>query len=164
MREIGASDMKNIITFLTINGKAEEAANFYVSVFKNSKITSILRCGADGPGPEGSVLTVTFDLNGQEFVILNYGPQDSFTRATSLLIQCETQQEIDDIWAKFLDGGTPYACGWIADKYGVTWQVTPVKLLEMIADSDKEKASRTFRSMGSMIKFDIAELEKAHAG
>jgi predicted 3-demethylubiquinone-9 3-methyltransferase (glyoxalase superfamily) len=156
--------MKKIITFLTINGRAEEAANYYVSVFQNSKITNILRCGANGPGPEGSALTITFELNGQEFIILNYGPEDPFTRATSFLIQCENQQEIDELWNKFSDGGKAYACGWIADKYGVTWQVCPAKVLEMIQDCDSNKAARVMKSMMSMIKFDIAELERAHAG
>lgn len=156
--------MKRITTFLTINGKAEEAANFYISVFKNSKITNILRCGVNGPGPEGSILTVAVELNGQGFVILNYGPDQPFTLATSFLIECENQMEIDEVWDKFLEGGKAYACGWIADKYGVIWQVTPISLLEMINDADSNKAARAFKCMQSMIKFDIAELEKAYEG
>ncbi len=95
---------------------------------------------------------------------MNYGPEEPFSRAMSLLIPCENQQEVDEIWDSFLDGGEAYACGWIADKYGVTWQVTPLKLLEMMADSDEAKVARVFKSMGSMIKFDIAELERAYAG
>ncbi len=155
--------MKEIITFFTINGKAEEAANFYVSVFKNSKITDILRCTESGPGPEGTALTVTLDINGQQFIILNYGPNEPFTKATSHLIQCENQQEIDDLWNKFLDGGKEMGCGWIVDKYGIAWQVCPINLLGMISDSDKEKAALAFKSMSSMTKFDIAELERAYA-
>lgn len=156
--------MKNIVSVLTLNGKAEVASDFYLSVFPKSKVLNTLLCGVDGPGPEGSVLMITIEINGQQLILLNQGPKAQFTPAISLMIECENQEEIDHIWNKFLEGGEASACGWIADKFGVTWQVTPAKLLDMVTDQNKEKAARAFRSMCEMIKLDINELEKAYAG
>src|SRR5262249_17841098 len=128
--------MQKITTFLWFSDNAEEAVNFYVSVFKNSKITSISRCGDKGPGPKGSVMTASFQLEGQDFIALNGGPMFSFTPAISLFVNCETQQEVDELWEKLSAGGEKQRCGWLKDKYGLSWQIIPSALRKLMADKD----------------------------
>ncbi len=156
--------MPRITTFLTYEARAEEAAQFYVSIFPNSRIVKITRYGDAGPGPAGSVMTVAFELDGQEFVALNGGPHFKFTEAVSLSVECETQEEVDEYSAKLSsDGGELGPCGWVTDKFGVSWQVNPSILGEMLADPDPAKAARVFEAVLGMKKIDIAALEKAHA-
>ncbi len=156
--------MPRITTFLTYEARAEEAAQFYVSIFPNSRIVKITRYGDAGPGPAGSVMTVAFELEGQEFVALNGGPHFKFTEAVSLSVECETQEEVDEYSAKLSsDGGELGPCGWVTDKFGVSWQVNPSILGEMLADPDPAKAARVFEAVLGMKKIDIAALEKAHA-
>ena len=153
---------KKITPFLWFDGKAEEAAKFYVSIFRNAKITNTMHTGDAGPGPKGSVLTVTFELDGQEFVGLNGGPQYSFTPAVSFCIMCESQSEVDEYWEKLLaGGGKPVACGWLTDKYGLSWQVTPRALPMLLQDKDQAKAARVMKAMMTMVKIDVAALQRA---
>jgi len=154
--------MQNITPCLWFDGKAEEAANFYTSVFKNGKIGEMLRWGETGPGEKGSVLTVTFTLGGQEFMALNGGPEFKFTPAISLMAPCETQEEIDYYWASLLDGGAPMECGWLTDKFGVSWQIFPAILPVMLRDKDARKADNVMRAMMGMVKLDIALLRQAY--
>jgi predicted 3-demethylubiquinone-9 3-methyltransferase (glyoxalase superfamily) len=156
--------MQKIKTFLWFDGRAEEAANFYTSIFENSKIGRILRYGDAGPGSKGSVMTVEFQIEGQEFVALNGGPQYQFTPAISLFVNCESQQEIDALWAKLTAGGKEIQCGWLTDKFGLTWQIVPAILLNLIADKDAAKSQRVMQAMMKMVKFDIAALKKAAEG
>jgi predicted 3-demethylubiquinone-9 3-methyltransferase (glyoxalase superfamily) len=156
--------MQKITTFLWFDDQAEEAANFYTSIFKNSKLGRILRHGDAGPGPKGSVLTVEFQLEGQQFVALNGGPQYQFTPAISLFVNCETQEEINDLWAKLTAGGKEVQCGWLTDKFGVSWQIVPTILLNLLADKDAAKSQRVMQAMMKMVKFDIAGLQKAAKG
>jgi predicted 3-demethylubiquinone-9 3-methyltransferase (glyoxalase superfamily) len=151
-------------TCLWFDGQAEEAARFYVSIFKNATLGRVARYTDAGPGPAGTVVTVEFELNGQKFVGLNGGPQFSFTEAISFQIPCADQDEVDYYWNALGEGGQWVACGWLKDRYGVSWQVVPTRLIELMHDPDPEKASRTARAMLSMIKFDIAALERVHAG
>ncbi|MEU6812541.1 VOC family protein [Streptomyces sp. NPDC046831] len=152
-------------TCLWFDGQAEEAAHFYVSVFKNSRIGRITRSTAAGPGPEGSVVVVEFTANGHRFVALNGGPQFRFDEAISFQIHCADQEEVDHYWSKLTEGGgRPGPCGWLKDRYGVSWQVIPDGLVDMIGDPDPEKAARTTRAMLAMGKLDIAALKKAYAG
>jgi predicted 3-demethylubiquinone-9 3-methyltransferase (glyoxalase superfamily) len=158
-------DRQKITTFLWFNDNAEEAMNFYVSVFKDSKVLEIIRCGEAGPYPVGTVLCGTFQIEGQQFVALNGGPQFKLTEAVSLMVSCETQNEVDELWAKLTaDGGEPSQCGWLKDKYGLSWQITPTILLQYIADSDRAKSDRVMRAMMTMAKIDINELKKAYQG
>ncbi|GAA3127022.1 VOC family protein [Streptomyces echinatus] len=153
------------ITCLWFDGQAEEAAHFYVSVFKDSSIGRVVRWTESGPGPAGSVLTVDFTANGQRFVALNGGPEFTFNEAVSFQILCSDQQEIDQYWAKLTEnGGEPGPCGWLKDRYGVSWQVVYAPLLGMIADPDPAKAARATRAMMAMGKLDAAALEQAYAG
>lgn len=156
--------MPRITPFLWFDDNAEEAANFYVSVFKNSKITGITRYGKAGPGPEGTVLTVTFQLDGQDFVALNGGPHFTFSEAISFYVDCETQQEVDELWAKLTDGGEESMCGWLKDRYGLSWQIVPSVLIELMHDEDPEKARRVTEAMLQMRKIDIAKLKQAYEG
>jgi predicted 3-demethylubiquinone-9 3-methyltransferase (glyoxalase superfamily) len=156
--------MQKITTNLWFDTEAEEAANFYISIFKNSRIVNILRYGEAGPRPAGMVLTVTFELDGQEFTGINGGPEFKFDEAISLLVNCETQEEIDEFWAKLSEGGEEGPCGWLKDKYGLSWQVTPISLEKMLQDEDAEAANRAMAAMLQMGKLDIAALEKAYAG
>jgi predicted 3-demethylubiquinone-9 3-methyltransferase (glyoxalase superfamily) len=157
--------MQKITPFLWFDTQAEEAANFYVSVFDNSKALSLLRCGEAGPGPKGSVLTVEFELEGQKFTALNGGPNFKFTEAVSFVVNCTTQEEVDYFWEKLLaNGGTESQCGWLKDKYGLSWQITPTILIELLQDKDPEKASRVMQAMMKMIKIDIETLKRAAAG
>ncbi|MET9508272.1 VOC family protein [Streptomyces flavidovirens] len=146
------------------DGQAEEAANHYVSIFKDSKLGRIVRYNEAGPGPVGEVLTVEFEVNGQKFVGLNGGPQFTFNEAISFQIFCADQDEVDYYWSKLSDGGAEVACGWLRDKYGVSWQVVPDGLIDMISDPDPDKAKRSTEAMMSMVKFDVAALRRAYAG
>jgi predicted 3-demethylubiquinone-9 3-methyltransferase (glyoxalase superfamily) len=154
--------MKKINPFLWFDSEAERAAKFYVGIFKNSKIGKITHYGEDGPGPKGSVMTVAFTLDRVEFVALNGGPHFQFTEAISFSVNCETQDEIDYFWEKLsADGGSTGRCGWLKDKFGLSWQVNPVFLGDMLADRDVEKANRVMKAMMEMDKINIAALEKA---
>lgn len=154
--------MQKIVPFLWFDGKAEEAMNFYVSIFKNSKVTNITRCGDNGPGPKGSVLTSTFQLEGQDFYALNGGPMYTFTPAISLFVNCETQQEVDELWAKLSEGGKEIQCGWLCDKYGVSWQIIPTILGQYLGDKDPAKAGRVMQAMLQTVKIDIQALKEAY--
>jgi predicted 3-demethylubiquinone-9 3-methyltransferase (glyoxalase superfamily) len=154
--------MQKISPFLWFDGNAEEAANFYVSIFKNSKILTVSRYGDTGPGPKGSVMVVKFQLNGQKFFALNGGPTFKFTEAISFLVNCESQQEVDELWAKLTAGGKEIQCGWLKDKYGLAWQIVPTILGELMADKDPKKAARVMQAMMKMIKIDINKLQQAY--
>jgi predicted 3-demethylubiquinone-9 3-methyltransferase (glyoxalase superfamily) len=154
--------MQKISPFLWFNGEAEEAANHYCSIFKNSKILNISRCGDAGPGPKGSVLLVKFQLDGQVFYALNGGPEFKFTEAISFTVNCETQQEVDEYWDKLVVGGKEVQCGWLKDKYGLCWQITPIILGEYLSDKDSRKAGRVMQAMMKMIKIDIQQLKDAY--
>lgn len=149
---------------LWFDGNAEEAVNFYVSVFKNSKILDVARAGDVGPWPKGSVAVMTFQLEGQEFMALNGGPQFKFTEAISLLVSCETQAEVDALWAKLGAGGQEIECGWLKDRYGLAWQIVPRILGEMMLDRDRVRSDRVMKAMMGMVKLDIAGLKRAYDG
>ena len=153
--------MQKITPFLWFDNNAEEAANFYVSVFKNSKVLNIARYGEVGPGPKGTVMTVEFELDGQEFVALNGGPQFKFTEAVSFVVNCDTQEEVDYYWERLSEGGEKSRCGWLRDKFGLGWQVTPTILGKLLADKDQEKAKRVMQTMLKMDKLDIEPLQRA---
>ena len=155
---------QKITPFLWFNGQAEEAARFYVSLFEDAAVTQVVRCGPAGPGPEGSVLTVAFRLAGQGFVALNGGPQFSFTEAVSFVVNCDNQAEIDDLWARLSEGGTPSHCGWLKDRYGLSWQVVPAELPELMGGPDAESVARVMQALFSMEKLDLETLRQAHAG
>jgi predicted 3-demethylubiquinone-9 3-methyltransferase (glyoxalase superfamily) len=155
--------MQKITPFLWFNDNAEEAANFYVSIFKNSKIVSVSRYGDAGPGPKGSVMLVHFELEGQSFFALNGGPHYSFTPAISLYVDCKTQTEVDELWQKLTaGGGAPVQCGWLTDKYGLSWQIIPSALTAMIQDKDPVKVNRVMEAMMKMVKIDIKALQEAY--
>lgn len=156
---------QKITPFLWFDGRAEEAAKFYTSIFKNSKIKKIARYTKVGPGPEGSVMTVAFTLNGQDFVALNGGPNFKFTEAISLVVNCETQAEVDRYWKKLTaGGGKVVACGWLKDKYGLFWQITPTMLTQLITDKDPDIVNRVMTAMMKMVKLDIKKLKAAAKG
>ena len=154
--------MQKITTFLWFNDNAEEAMNFYVSIFKNSKIVNVARYGDAGPGPKGTVMVGTFQLEGQEFMALNGGPHFSFTPAISLFVHCETQEEVDELWGKLSAGGRKDRCGWLQDKFGLSWQIIPNALRELMTDPDPEKSKRVMQAMLQMDKIDIAGLKRAY--
>jgi predicted 3-demethylubiquinone-9 3-methyltransferase (glyoxalase superfamily) len=154
--------MQKITPFLWFDGKAEEAMNFYVSVFKNSKVVRVSRYGDAGPGPKGTVMSATFQLDGQEFFALNGGPQFTFTPAISFFVNCETQQEVDELWDKLSAGGRKDRCGWLQDRFGVSWQVIPSILGKLLQDKDTEKANRVMKAMLQMDKIDIKRLQQAY--
>lgn len=154
--------MQKITPFLWFDGNAEAAANFYVSVFSDSRIVSMARYGDAGPGPKGQVMTATFELAGQRFVALNGGPQFKFTEAISFFVNCETQAEIDELWAKLLEGGQPQRCGWLKDRFGLSWQIVPSVLAEMLQDEDAERSKRVVQAMLRMVKLDIQTLKQAY--
>jgi predicted 3-demethylubiquinone-9 3-methyltransferase (glyoxalase superfamily) len=156
--------MQKIAPCLWFDGNAEVAADFYTSVFPASRIATTLHYTDAGPGPAGKVVAITFELEGQEFMALNGGPQYQFTPAISLFVHCDSQQEVDHYWSKLLDGGEPVACGWLRDRFGVSWQIAPNVLMEMLRDPDSEKASRVMAQMMKMVKLDIAPLEQAYRG
>ena|SRR6185437_5107700 len=154
--------MKKIVPFLWFNDQAEEAMNFYVSIFENSRITAIHRYGEAGPGPKGTVMSGAFELNGQEFMALNGGPQFTFTPAISLFVNCETQAEVDELWEKLAAGGEKSRCGWLRDKFGLSWQIIPTALGKMLGDPDRAKANRAMQAMLQMDKIDIRRLQEAY--
>ncbi len=154
--------MQKITPFLWFDGKAEEAMNFYVSVFKNSKVVRVTRFGEGGPGPKGTVMSATFQLDGQDFFALNGGPQFTFTPAISFFVNCETQQEVDELWEKLSEGGKKERCGWLKDKYGLSWQIIPSALGKMLQDKDAEKSKRVMKAMLQMDKIDIQTLKQAY--
>lgn len=160
--------MKKITPCLWFDNKAEEAARFYVSLIKNSRIGSITRYGEEGAGASGrqagTVMTVTFQLNGQDFMALNGGLQFTFSPAISLVVNCETQEEIDTLWDRLSEGGEKNVCGWLKDKYGVSWQIVPAVLGEMMQDKDPEKSERVMKAILQMTKLDIMELQRAYDG
>ena len=153
---------QKITPFLWFDDQAEEAVKFYTSIFKNSQITNIARYGEAGPGPKGSVMTVGFELEGQEFVALNGGPHFKFTEAISFVVNCETQEEIDQFWKKLSEGGKVQQCGWLKDKYGLSWQIVPTILAELVGAKDPHKSNRVMEAMLKMVKLDIAALTKAY--
>ena len=156
--------MQKITPFLWFDGRAEEAMNHYISIFKNSKVMSVTRYGDAGPGAKGTVMTVAFQLEGQDFVALNGGPQFKFNEAISLVVNCETQQEIDELWKKLSAGGEPSRCGWLKDKFGLSWQIVPAVLGRMLQDKDPQKAGRVMQAMLQMDKIDINRLKQAYEG
>jgi predicted 3-demethylubiquinone-9 3-methyltransferase (glyoxalase superfamily) len=153
---------QQITPFLWFDNQAEEAAKFYTSIFKDSKVTKIARYGEAGPGPKGSAMTVGFELNGQEFTALNGGPHFKFTEAISFVVNCETQEEVDEFWKKLSEGGQEVQCGWLKDKYGVSWQIVPTVLSEMLQDKDPAKSQRVMKAVMQMKKLDIDGLKKAY--
>jgi predicted 3-demethylubiquinone-9 3-methyltransferase (glyoxalase superfamily) len=155
---------KRITTFLTFDGRAEEAVAFYTSIFDNSRILSQTRYGEAGPGAEGSLMTATFELDGQELVALNGGPSFEFSQGISLLVDCQTQEEVDRYWEALGGGGETGPCGWLTDRFGVSWQVVPRRLSELLGDPDREKANRAMEAMLQMGKIEIEGLERAFAG
>jgi predicted 3-demethylubiquinone-9 3-methyltransferase (glyoxalase superfamily) len=155
---------QKITPFLWFNDQAEEAVNFYTSIFKNSSIESLSRYGEGEAGVPGPVMTATFQLDGQQFMALNGGPVYQFTPAISFFVDCETQQEIDDLWEKLSDGGEVEQCGWLKDKFGVSWQIVPRLLGELMGDADPEKSGRVMQAMLQMVKLDIAQLRQAYDG
>lgn len=155
---------QKITTFLWFDSNAEEAANFYVSIFKNSKIVNTSHYTDVGPGPRGSVMTIEFELDGQRFTALNGGPTFKFTEAISLVVNCETQEEVDYFWQKLSEGGQEVECGWVKDKYGLSWQIVPQVLMEMLVSGDTAKVDRVMRAMMTMKKLDIEDLKQAARG
>jgi predicted 3-demethylubiquinone-9 3-methyltransferase (glyoxalase superfamily) len=154
--------VQKITPFLWFDGKAEEAANFYSSVFSGSKIVNIMRYGEAGAGPKGSVMSVTFQLHGQDFIALNGGPMFTFSAAISFFVDCATQEEVDELWKKLSAGGEKQRCGWLKDKYGVSWQIVPNVLIEMLADADTARSGRVMQAMLQMDRIDIASLRRAY--
>jgi predicted 3-demethylubiquinone-9 3-methyltransferase (glyoxalase superfamily) len=155
--------MQKIAPCLWFDAEAEEAARFYTSVFPNSRVVDVSHYGSAGPRPEGMVMTVTFELGGQRFVALNGGPEFTFTEAISFEVNCDTQQEVDTFWSTLSEGGEEGPCGWLKDRYGVSWQIVPKALLELLADPDREKSQRVMSAMLQMKKIEIDELEQAAA-
>jgi predicted 3-demethylubiquinone-9 3-methyltransferase (glyoxalase superfamily) len=155
---------KKITTFLTYEDRADEAVAFYTSIFPDSRIVSISRYGEAGPGPEGTLMTATFELAGQEFIALNGGSSFTFAQGISLYVDCETQDEVDELWEKLSEGGEKGPCGWLTDKFGVSWQIVPRALSEMLADADPERSQRVMRAMLQMGKIEIEGLRRAYEG
>lgn len=154
--------MQKITICLWFDGQAEEAMNFYVSIFKNAKVLSVNRYGKGAPAPEGTVLTANFELNGQQFTALNGGPMYRFSPATSFVVNCETQDEVDYYWDKLVAGGKPSQCAWLDDKFGVSWQIVPKQLMQLMSDPDPVKAGRVMQAMFKMTKIVIADLQRAY--
>ena len=156
--------MQKITTCLWFDTEGEEAANFYTSVFPNSRIVDVARYGSAGPREEGTVMTVTFELDGKEFVALNGGPDFTFNEAISLQVHCESQEEVDRFWSTLSEGGEEGPCGWLKDRFGLSWQIAPTRLFELVGDPDREKSQRVMAAMLQMGKIEIDELERAAAG
>jgi predicted 3-demethylubiquinone-9 3-methyltransferase (glyoxalase superfamily) len=156
--------MQKITPFLWFDTEAEEAARFYVSVFKNSRIGTVARYGEAGPGPKGSVMTVAFELDGQHFTALNGGKQFKINEAVSFVVRCADQEEVDALWEKLSEGGEKRSCGWLEDRFGVSWQIVPAVMIELISDPDPAKSRRVMEAMLQMTKLDIAKLQQAHRG
>ena len=154
--------MQKIIPFLWFDHQAEEAMNFYVSIFKNSKVGQVTRYGDAGPGPKGTVMSATFELDGEHFYALNGGPQFTFSPAISFFVNCETQEEVDELWEKLSEGGGTHQCGWLHDKFGVTWQIVPSVLWKLLHGSDAKKSAAAMRAMMQMDKLDIQRLQEAY--
>jgi len=154
--------MQKIAPFLWFDGNAEEAMNFYVSLFKNSKVGKVTRYGEAGPGPKGSVMSATFQLEGQDFYALNGGPQVKFTPTISFFVNCEAQEEVDALWEKLSAGGRKDRCGWLQDRFGVSWQIIPSVLGKLLGDPDPEKSKRVMMAMLQMDKIDIKRLQDAY--
>ena len=155
---------QKITPFLWFNQEAEEAANLYVSLFKDSKILGVSRYGDAGPGPKGSAMTVEFQLAGQRFIALNGGPHFKFTEAISLFVSCDSQEEVDTLWSRLTaNGGQEGQCGWLKDRFGLSWQIVPSRFMQMIQDKDPKRSQRVMQAMLTMKKFDIARLEEAYA-
>jgi predicted 3-demethylubiquinone-9 3-methyltransferase (glyoxalase superfamily) len=154
--------MQRITPFLWFDNQAEEAAKFYTSIFKNSKLGSVARYGETGPGPKGTVMTADFELDGQKFVALNGGPTFKFTEAISLVVNCETQEEVDYYWDKLSAGGQEVQCGWVKDKYGLSWQIVPTILGKLVQDKDAKKVNRVMEAMMKMVRLDIQGLKQAY--
>jgi predicted 3-demethylubiquinone-9 3-methyltransferase (glyoxalase superfamily) len=155
---------QRISPFLWFDNQAQEAAEFYVSIFPNSALGEVTRYAETGPGPNGSVMTVAFELDGQQFTALNGGPIFKFTEALSLVVNCESQKEVDYYWDRLLEGGGEAQCGWVKDKYGVSWQVVPIDFIRMVQDKDPAKVDRVMKAMMKMKRLDLAELERAYNG
>ncbi len=155
--------MPKITPFLWFDDQAEEAAHFYVSVFRNSKVKAVTRYGDAGPGPKGTAMTVSLELDGQEFTALNGGPQFPFTEAVSFVVHCDTQQDVDAYWEKLTDGGRASQCGWLKDRYGLSWQIVPKALPRLLQQNDPKKAQHVVHALMTMTKIDIAQLEQAAA-
>jgi len=153
--------MQKINPFLWFDDEAEEAMNFYISIFKNSRVVSISRYGDAGPGPKGKVMVASFELEGQKFMALNGGPGFAFSEAISFLVDCETQEEVDYLWEKLCEGGKPSRCGWLKDKFGLSWQIVPSILGQLMSDPDPEKSKRVLQAMMQMVKLDIEGLRRA---
>lgn len=153
--------MQKITTFLTFTNQAEEAANLYVSLFKNSKVNGVSRYGEGAPIPAGTAISVSFQLDGQEYIALNGGPSFTFSTGISLFVNCETQEEVDNFWNKLSEGGEPGQCGWLKDKFDVSWQIVPSALNRLLQSKDRDKARRVMEAMMNMSKLDIATLEQA---
>ena len=156
--------MQKITPFLWFDNQAEEAMKFYTSIFKNSKIGRVTRYGDAGPGPKGTVMSATFELDGQEFMALNGGPLFKFSPAISFYVNCKTQKQVDELWAKLSAGGKTERCGWLTDKFGLSWQIIPSILGELLHDKDPDKSQRVMKAMLQMDKLDIEGLKRAHAG
>jgi len=154
--------VQKITPFLWFDDNAEDAVNFYTSIFKDSKIENISRYGDEGPGPAGSVMMANFKLNGQDFMVLNGGPEFTFSEAISFFVSCETQAEVDYYWDRLSEGGETQQCGWLKDKFGLSWQIVPTALGELMGDKDPEKAGRVMQAMLKMVKIDIAGLQQAY--
>ncbi len=154
--------MQKITPFLWFDDQAEEAMNFYCSIFKNSKIGNITRYGEAGPGAQGTVMSATFQLEGQEFMALNGGPLFAFTEAISFYVNCETQEEVDELWEKLTEGGEEVQCGWLKDKYGLSWQIVPAGLIELLYSQEAEKSRRAMNAMLQMKKLDIEKIRLAY--
>ncbi|MFI7130296.1 VOC family protein [Nonomuraea sp. NPDC050153] len=150
--------MQKITTFLWFDGQAEEAAEFYISLFKDSRVLDVT------PGPAGTAMVVTFELAGQRFIALNGGPEFKFTEAVSLYVDCDSQEEVDELWAKLTEGGEESQCGWLKDRYGLSWQIIPTRLQELLGDPDPERAQRAMKAMLGMRKIDVRGLEDAADG
>ncbi len=154
--------MQKITPFLWFDNNAEEAINFYTSIFKNSKVGKMARYGEGGPGPAGSMMTAEFQLNGQNFIALNGGPHFKFTEAISFVVNCDTQEEIDEFWDKLSEGGEKSRCGWLKDKFGLSWQIVPNVLSKLAGGGDAKKSSRVMQALMKMDKLDIATLQRAY--
>ena len=152
---------QQITPFLWFDDNADEAVNFYLSIFKDSRLLDTKRYDEAGPGPKGTIMTATFELNGQQFIALNGGPRYKFTEAVSFVVKCETQEEIDYYWDKLLDGGEPQRCGWLKDRFGLSWQIVPAQLSELFGGNDPQ---RVMQAMMQMVKFDLAKLKEAYNG
>jgi predicted 3-demethylubiquinone-9 3-methyltransferase (glyoxalase superfamily) len=158
------TQMQQITPFLWFDNNAEEAMNFYVSIFKNSRVLNVIRYGEGAPGPTGSVMSATFELNGQTLMALNGGPHYHFTEAISLFVSCQDQQEVDELWSKLSAGGSDEQCGWLKDKYGLSWQIIPTALMQLMSDPDPVKSRRVVEAMLQMKKIDVQKLQEAYDG